>query len=386
MPAPFGKRPTNCFRDPKSPFWQYDFSIQGERERGSTRRSSASEAAAFVENRKALMRKKHAAMAMGIVTPTVRHISLFDACERFKEQFKNIDKTTELQVGNLAALLCSDGRDRMLHEITTADFADYRTVRARNAAERGRPISGATINREIELARRIWLYAAALDFEVGKMPNWTKVIDKTAERERNRELRADEEQRLFEALRRINPDLALMAEFAMLTGQRKKAVVRLRWKDVDLVGREAKFTMKTRGENKREHSVPLTARMIGIIKMFPKIGPFVFTYECRRNAPRRRDRPARIRGERFPFSVQGWTRQWRAALREARIDDFRWHDLRHTAASRLLRSVHNLKMVQELLGHQSIDQTARYAHITKTDLRRALEQADNGAKLTAVGG
>lgn len=186
---PFGKRPTNCFRDPKSPFWQYDFSIEGERERGSTRESAAPKAAAFVESRKGMMRKKHAAVAMGITTPTVRRISLFDACGRFEAQFKKMDKTTELQIGNLCGLLCPDGRDQMLDEMTTADFAAYRTTRRRSAAERGKPISGATINREIELARRVWLYSAALDFDIGKMPNWTKVIDKTAERERNRELR-----------------------------------------------------------------------------------------------------------------------------------------------------------------------------------------------------
>lgn len=383
--APIGKRPTNCFRDPKSPFWQYDFSIAGERERGTTRERTAAKAAGFVEGRKALMRKKQAEIAMGISVPTMQRISLFDACTRFETQFKKLDKTTELQVANLCALLCVDGRDRMLDEITTADFATYRTLRGRTVTRRGTAISGATINREVELARRIWLHAAALDFDIGKMPNWSKVIDKTAERARDRELHPDEEQRLFDALRRINPDLALVAEFAMLTGQRKKAVVRLKWADVDVARREARFTMKTRGVNKRIHPIPLTTRMLRIINTFPKVGPFVFTYECRRNAPRRADRPARIRGERFPFSTQGWTRQWRAALQEAKVEDFRWHDLRHTAASRLLRSVPNLKMVQELLGHRSIDQTARYAHITKNGLRDALEQADGGAKLRVVG-
>lgn len=383
--APIGKRPTNCFRDPKSPFWQYDFSIAGERERGTTRERTAAKAAAFVEGRKALMRKKQAEIAMGISVPTMQRISLFDACTRFESQFKKLDKTTELQVANLCALLCVDGRDRMLDEITTADLATYRTLRGQTVTRRGTAISGATINREVELARRIWLHAAALDFDIGKMPNWSKVIDKTAERARDRELHPDEEQRLFDVLRRVNPDLALMAEFAMLTGQRKKAVVRLRWADVDVARREARFTMKTRGVNKRIHPIPLTTRMLRIINAFPKVGPFVFTYECRRNAPRRADRPARIRGERFPFSPQGWTRQWRAALQEAKVEDFRWHDLRHTAASRLLRSVPNLKMVQELLGHRSIDQTARYAHITKSGLRDALEQADDGAKLRVVG-
>jgi integrase len=115
--------------------------------------------------------------------------------------------------------------------------------------------------------------------------------------------------------------------------------------------------------------------MIEIIRSRPKVGPRVFTYLCTRPAPLRRDRPRRIKGERYPFSLQGWTRQWKQALLDAKIDDFRFHDLRHTMATRVLRASKNLKAVQSLLNHSDIATTARYAHVVEDDLRAALDAA-----------
>lgn len=98
----------------------------------------------------------------------------------------------------------------------------------------------------------------------------------------------------------------------------------------------------------------------------------MFTYVCTRRAPKRADRPQRKVGERYPFSKQGWTRQWRAALKAAGIDDYRFHDNRHTAATRNLRSSRNLKGVQQLLGHTDVRTTSRYAHVLEDDVRKML--------------
>ena len=62
-----------------------------------------------------------------------------------------------------------------------------------------------------------------------------------------------------------------------------------------------------------------------------------------------------------------------AALTAAEIRDFRFHDLRHTFATRLLRQTGNLKLVSRLLGHTQIETTMRYAHVIDADLRAALD-------------
>lgn len=121
-----------------------------------------------------------------------------------------------------------------------------------------------------------------------------------------------------------------------------------------------------------KHKFPLSPRMVAIIKAQPKVCPQVFTYVCTRRAPKRADRPARIVGERYPFSKQGWNRQWRKALEDAGIEDYRFHDNRHTAATRNLRSSGNLKGVSKLLGHSNVQTTARYAHALEDDVRAML--------------
>ena len=76
---------------------------------------------------------------------------------------------------------------------------------------------------------------------------------------------------------------------------------------------------------------------------------------------------------RYPFSQSGWRRDWRKALKEESIEDFRFHDTRHTAATRILRASNNLKVTQQLLGHKDIATTARYAHAMHDDVRAAMD-------------
>jgi integrase len=159
----------------------------------------------------------------------------------------------------------------------------------------------------------------------------------------------------------------------MLSGQRRDSVITLLWSKVDLKAGRA----EVRAKGNQWHTFPLTPRMVALIANQPKVAAQVFTYVCERPSPPRGDRPRRLRGERYPFSRQGWYRKWRASLKAAEIDDFRFHDLRHTAATRTHRASRNLVAVQKLLNHSDISTTAKYAHANEGDVRSALMETDS---------
>lgn len=369
-PRPQGKQPKNCFIDPKSPYWQFDFVVRGNRERGSTGCIKASEAAEYVAERRRALKLAVDATEAGV--PVKRgSITLANACQRYQDDKVSDQKAASTYRPQLTMLVALMPSDIKLTAITVATLLEYRI--ARKATSKAK---GSTINREIELLRRVWRYAAALEFTTGVEPKWSDAIDRGAEVERKTDMSGDDETRLMDELAKRNPELALVAEFALIVGQRKDAVMSLSWSNLDLANRSATVLLKTKGDAPRPHSFPLPARAMAIIESFPRVDGCdrVFTYLCRRPAPARKDRPARVKGQRYPFSRDGWRRDWQRALAAAGIEDFRFHDLRHTAATRIVRRTGNLKVAQVLLGHTDIAQTSRYAHAFHQDVLDAMEK------------
>jgi len=66
------------------------------------------------------------------------------------------------------------------------------------------------------------------------------------------------------------------------------------------------------------------------------------------------------------------------AVENAKIEDFTWHDLRHTFASRLAMAGVELLSIKELLGHKTLAMTLRYAHLSPTHLHQAVKVLDAG--------
>ena len=66
-------------------------------------------------------------------------------------------------------------------------------------------------------------------------------------------------------------------------------------------------------------------------------------------------------------------RNFHKIVEKAQIEDFTFHDLRHTFASWLMQKGRNLKEIQILLGHSTINMTMRYAHLAPEDTRRAVD-------------
>ena len=213
--------------------------------------------------------------------------------------------------------------------------------------------------------------------------NWQHLLlDEAGEREHV--LSADEEDRLFAALR---PDYHALVRFALVTGLRLDNVIQLTWKQVDWDARTIRIRVKSRKPGGQLHYVPITPAVAAILSLERgRHCELVFTYVCDRNRHDPRRGFPQKKGARYPFSHDGWRKAWQAALEAAGIADFRFHDLRHTAGTRALHAYRNLKTVQRMLGHKNIATTLRYTRSDVEDVRAAMEAVETQSSLRAKRG
>jgi integrase len=242
-------------------------------------------------------------------------------------------------------------------------LATYAAHRRLGLANRSVNIELQHLRAVINRARDVWEAAVA-------KIDWKKVMLEDAG-QREHVLSFDEEARLFAALR---PDYHALVKFALLTGVRLDNVITLTWRRVDKRAGRIKFLVKSKKPGGDLHYVPITAAIAELLAgerghNFER----VFTYLCERNRHDRHSGVMQNKGERYPFTTDGWRKEWYRALDLAGIADFRFHDLRHTAATRALRAVGNLKTVQRMLGHKDISTTLRYTRSDTEDVRAAME-------------
>lgn len=204
-------------------------------------------------------------------------------------------------------------------------------------------VSNATVNRTLEVLRAV-LNRAAGDWEwVERVP---KIRMLSEPKRRIRYLRPAEARTL---LAELPPHLADMAAFTLATGLRRSNVTGLTWEQVDLA-REVAWIHPDQAKARKAIPVPLNADALNCIKrQLGRHSEFVFTYL---------GKPVR----------QVNTKAWRAALRRAGIDDFRWHDLRHTWASWHVQNGTPVAVLQELGSWESPEMVRRYAHLSADHL------------------
>lgn len=201
----------------------------------------------------------------------------------------------------------------------------------------------ATVNRTLELVRAI-LRKCVNDWEwLERAPKVRMLKEPTR---RIRFLTQEDAHRLLQAL----PEhLADMAAFSLATGLRAANVTGLAWSQVDLT-RKLAWVHPDQAKARRAIAVPLNAEALVLVqKQIGKHVTHVFSYKGR------------------PI-IQVSTKAWYAALERADIRDFRWHDLRHTWASRHVQNGTPLFALQELGGWESAEMVRRYAHLAADHL------------------
>ena len=251
-----------------------------------------------------------------------------------------------------------DGSKKM-EDLKNGDLMRFRNLRRDQVAN-------ATINRTLQAMGRALRHMQKhhgasmpeLEFSAAQLPE---------PKERVRELTLEEQGRLFEQLR---PDFMPLVKFALMTGARQGSICALRWRDIDHGTSRMTFTMKTDSStDAKTMQFPMSREIKALLSTLersedPQHSPYVFTFEVqnRKKAPRRRVLQNSTAFEHF-----------RHAVNAADIEDFHFHDLRHTFATRMLRQTKNIKLVSRLLGHSEITTTSRYAHVLDDDLANALD-------------
>jgi integrase len=258
------------------------------------------------------------------------------------------------------------GKNALLSEITVSDLTTY-------AARRRARLSNRSVNIEIEHLRAVIGRARSLWRVNTPELDWQSILlEEPGEREHV--LSEEEERRLFEALR---PDFHPMVRFALVTGARSSNVIGLAWRQIDWDAGTIVFRVKSKKPGGELHYLPITRTVAAILSSERGHHPEnVFTYVCARNRRDPRTKTLQRRGDCYPFTHDGWRKEWKRALAEANIQDFRYHDLRHSAGTRALRAHRNLKAVQHMLGHNHIQTTLRYTRSDVEDVRAAMEAVE----------
>jgi len=275
--------------------------------------------------------------------PVKRKSPTFDAvCDRYMEHAKKSKRSWKRDEDTLKVARAFFKR-RRIDEVTAWDVERFKAARVEH-------VTKSTVNRDLAVLKR--LFSLAVDWGLVVKNPLRKVALYRIEEQLMRVLTEEEERRLIEA---SAPHFKPLIVVGINTGMRRGELLALRWEQVDLPGRT--ITVKHSKSGRVRH-VPINKMAQGALSELP--GPHaghVFRY---RGLPIKDVKTAFLK-----------------AVKRARIPRCRFHDLRHSFATRLVLAGVDLATVKELMGHASISTTMRYAHPNPPHKRDAVARLDS---------
>ena len=252
---------------------------------------------------------------------------------------------------------------KYLNEISTRDVIDYQEERSHQVLKSKKTselkqISKSTVNRELSVLRRIF----NLGIKWGRISNNpVKGVDFFKEPSgRTRYLMQEEITRLVS---NCYGNIRNIVKVALLTGMRKEEILGLRWGNIDF---ENNLIILDKTKNGEVRQIPCAREVREILWQLStgkRNDEFVFV---------------KSDGKRF----RDIRTQFKTALRRAGIEEFRFHDLRHTFASQLVMSGADLLVVKSLLGHKDISMTMRYAHLAPKYQEEAIYKLESKLQIS----
>jgi integrase len=194
-------------------------------------------------------------------------------------------------------------------------------------------VSNSTFNKDLSFLSQV-IETAIHDWEIGFPSNPCKTVKRKADpKPRSRIFKGDEEHRLLEACVLVNkhgksnPYLKPMVQFTIETAVRKGELFKIKYNDIDF---DNCLLHLYETKNSEDRVIPLSKKAIMILKSMPR----------------------RFDGRVFPLTRDTLKSWWKTAKKKAKIKDFRWHDLRRVACSRLFEKGFGVEQIQAISGHK----------------------------------
>ncbi len=238
----------------------------------------------------------------------------------------------------------------LLDKVRPSLLVECRNKLSREITCRGTRRAPATVNRYFATLSRVFAIAVREWEWLDDSP--TRRLTKLREPPgRSRFLSTDERKQLLQACRQSpNQNLYVAVVLALSTAARRMEIMGLRWRDIDL--ERGLITLRFT-KNGVRRSIPLQGYALELIK------------EKRRQCDGAHHTNSLLfPGRRNPEKPIDLRVSWAKVLEVAGIEDFRWHDLRHSAASYLAMNGATLVEISEILGHKTLQMVKRYAHLS----------------------
>jgi len=245
-----------------------------------------------------------------------------------------------------------------LRYIKPGDIEIYKQKRLNTPTSHGTQRKVASVNRELELLRAMLNFAIQNEWLIKNPFNLSKgIISKAAEVERDRILSFGEEQRLLEVCIGRRSHLRPLLICALDTAMRRGEIFKMKWSDVKVEKGEI-YIPQTNTKTEEARIVGITSRLQEELEKLWEV------------SPKEKDR--------LVFGVTHTIKTaFNSACIESGIKNFRFHDCRHTATTRMIASGSPHTEVMKITGHSQLKTFLRYLNITSETANKVASKLDN---------
>ena len=275
--------------------------------------------------------------------PLASKLTLADVLSRYERDVLPTKRTRGVNERfHLRPMLRHSLASLNIAQVSPASIASYRDLRLTQ-------VSPSTVRRELGILMHA-LRLAKTEWGI-PVPELGPITKPSENKPRERRLTNEELRALDEALRQCRNKFVRPAFlFALATGMRRGEVLSLQWSNVDLEAATAFLPITKNGHSR---SVPLSTQALSVLRQLEK---------------RQGDECV------FPLSANSLRLAWERVRRRAKVEDLRFHDLRHEAISRFFEQGLSVPEVSLISGHRDPRMLFRYTHLKAADIAKKLHR------------